>query len=329
MTKDEKGKRKNNNDCEILGGYVMASISRVEIKDFLVFQGELNVDFCNGINVLIGGNGTGKTTLLRGMYGQSSFYVPGKSHAAFNLYVDGELFSELTTKEKDDTVLYNSTELKNIVFIPESNVLSHARGLLETVKYGGLHYEFREVAIIEQARKLPNGPKPPMVEKIEKIIGGRIELSADGQSFMVNKALLDYPIDLLFEASGYQKFALLARLIHNGQIADGTIIFWDEPENSLNPELVPILIDILLELTQNGVQIFLATHDYNFVRHLDVRKNREIPVMYYNLCKLESGQIECKSSSEYTKLPDNSLERANEDLFEAVVSNAMGTDTDE
>ena len=49
-------------------------------------------------------------------------------------------------------------------------------------------------------------------------------------------------------------------------------------------------------------------------------------MMYHNLTKTEKGQIMCKSSSEYTKLPDNSLERANENLFEAVVSNAMGTD---
>jgi len=31
------------------------AINRVKIKDFLVFKGEFSVDFCNGINVLIGG----------------------------------------------------------------------------------------------------------------------------------------------------------------------------------------------------------------------------------------------------------------------------------
>jgi len=44
------------------------AISRVEIKDFLLFKGEFGVDFCAGVNVLIGGNGTGKTTLMKVMY---------------------------------------------------------------------------------------------------------------------------------------------------------------------------------------------------------------------------------------------------------------------
>lgn len=37
---------------------------------------------------------------------------------------------------------------------------------------------------------------------------------------------------------------------------------WDEPEANLNPELYPLVAEILLELQENGVQIFLATHSY-------------------------------------------------------------------
>jgi len=305
-------------------------ITRVEIKDFLVFKDTFEVAFCKGINVFIGGNGTGKTTLLKGMYGRSSHFVRGNPNAVFNMYVDKKLLSKLSPTVKEDAVLYISdTELKNIVFIPESNILSHAKGLLETVKYGKLHYEYREVEIIERARVLPNKPKNKIVEQIEKIIGGTVDLTDDGQIFVVNKKDLGYAIDLLFEASGYQKLALLARLIHNEQISKDSILFWDEPENSLNPELMPVLVNILLELAKNDVQIFLATHDYNLARHFDVRKNKDVPVQYHNLIKKTNGQIVCNSSSEYTKLSDNSLERANEHLFEAVVSNAMGVDDDE
>jgi len=44
------------------------AINRVEIKDFLLFKGEFATDFGTGVNVLIGGNGTGKTTLMKVMY---------------------------------------------------------------------------------------------------------------------------------------------------------------------------------------------------------------------------------------------------------------------
>ena len=44
------------------------AINRIELNDFLVFQGDFAADFCSGVNVLIGGNATGKTTLLKTMY---------------------------------------------------------------------------------------------------------------------------------------------------------------------------------------------------------------------------------------------------------------------
>ncbi|MDR1479147.1 MAG: ATP-binding protein, partial [Planctomycetaceae bacterium] len=44
------------------------ALKRVEIKDFLVFKGEFVAGFCPGVNVFIGGNSTGKTTLLRTLY---------------------------------------------------------------------------------------------------------------------------------------------------------------------------------------------------------------------------------------------------------------------
>jgi ABC-type cobalamin/Fe3+-siderophores transport system ATPase subunit len=315
------------------------AIERVEIKDFFVFNGELAIDFCNGVNVLIGGNGTGKTTLLRGLYGNVGYHYHELrqgytiytnsifSHLApakpvFNIYEDGRLVHELPIIENSAFFDEISKLSKNIIYISESNILSHAQGLLETTKYGGLKYEFREIAVIERARVLPSKPKPALVERIEKIIGGTVELSDDGQSFLIAKPF--GKIDLLFEASGYQKLALLARLIHNGMITDGTTILWDEPENSLNPELVPVLVDILLELVrEHGVQIFLATHDYNLARYFDVREDRNIPVMFHNFSKSEDGQIKCESVADYMKLSNNLLEKADEDLFKAVVSTAI------
>jgi recombinational DNA repair ATPase RecF len=49
------------------------AIDRVEIKDFLVFKGDFAIDFSPGVNVLIGGNGTGKTSLLKVLYWACEF----------------------------------------------------------------------------------------------------------------------------------------------------------------------------------------------------------------------------------------------------------------
>lgn len=301
------------------------AISKIIIKDFLTFKREFTAEFCSGINVLTGENGTGKTTLLKMMYGKANHFVFGNPNAQFDIYVNDNLFSQLSPTVQNDAVCYISTaELVNTVFIPESNILSHARGLLETVKYGKLHYEMREVEIIEKARVLPNQPKSEIVKKIENIIGGTIELSTDGQTFMINKTQLNHSIDLLFEASGYQKFALLARLIHNEQIKSGSILFWDEPENSLNPELIPILVDILLELSRNGVQIFIATHSELLSSYFSVNQQQDDNVMFYSLYKDdETGQIKADANDRFDLLQQNKLTEEPVKLYEKQIEKRL------
>jgi len=118
-------------------------------------------------------------------------------------------------------------------------------------------------------------------------------------------------------------------LVTSGQLESGSVLFWDEPENSLNPALVPVLVDILLELSRNGVQIFIATHDYNFARYFDIRKDKSITVMFHNLSKTRELEIICSSSPNYIELPDNHLEKASADLFKAVVADAMEVEDDD
>ena len=55
----------------------------------------------------------------------------------------------------------------------------------------------------------------------------------------------------------------------------GNILLWDEPEANLNPELFPLVAEILLELQKNDVQIFVATHSYNFAKYLEIRRTNQ------------------------------------------------------
>lgn len=96
-------------------------------------------------------------------------------------------------------------------------------------------------------------------------------------------------IEFSLEAEGFRKFALLWKLLRNGLLAPGSILFWDEPEANINPELVPTLVDILLELQRNSVQIFLATHSYNLARYFDVSRMSSDKIRYISLRKENFG----------------------------------------
>ena len=90
-------------------------------------------------------------------------------------------------------------------------------------------------------------------------------------------------VDFSLEAEGLRKLGLLWKLIRNGLLEKGSILLWDEPEANLNPELYPLVAEILLELQKNGVQIFLATHSYNFAKYLEIRRTNNEQVMFHNL----------------------------------------------
>ncbi len=36
-----------------------------------------------------------------------------------------------------------------------------------------------------------------------------------------------------------------------------------------------IIVELLLDLSRSGVQVFLATHDYMLAKYFEVRKNKE------------------------------------------------------
>ena len=121
-----------------------------------------------------------------------------------------------------------------------------------------------------------------ILDRISAVIDGTVILEND--SFYVLKKD-GRKVDFSLEAEGLRKLGLLWKLIRNGLLEKGAILLWDEPEANLNPELYPLVAEILLELQKNGVQVFLATHSYNFAKYLEIRRTDKEQVMFHNLYK--------------------------------------------
>jgi len=262
------------------------------------------------------------------MYKHSEVWLDANTNPKADFIFNNNQISQLTrTVIKGEYALYMRTcEIVNCIYIPEKDILEHAKGLLTFIeqKQTGFGNIYRDVLIATQ--DVPTQEQSDMQksigQKIADIIGGEIRWDKGDGSFYTLRAD-GSRIPFANEASGYKKFGFFGLLVSSWQLEPSTILFWDEPENSSNPELVPMLVDILLELSWNGVQVFIATHDYNLARYFDVRKDKSIPVMFHNLLKTGKGQVVCNSSPEYIKVPDNLLETASADLFKAVVADAM------
>lgn len=294
--------RKSNDDCK--SGNIQR---RDKIAD------GFHLDFCDGINVIIGDNGVGKTSLLKMIYAAAQWSNkqtnPGKTKRLLQFFSNSisndEVLKNSDHKEgycyyrvSDGTHkfeyslshqgIFDFEEWSGLniqsVFIPTTEMLSHAKGFLAlyekyNMPFDGTQKDIIVNASLPETREIPQNMQK-ILEKISTVIEGEVLLENDN-FYIVKKD--GRKVDFSLEAEGLRKLGLLWKLIRNGLLEKGTILLWDEPEANLNPELYPLVVDILGELQKSGVQMFIATHSYNFAKYLEIRREKRENVLFHNL----------------------------------------------
>lgn len=98
-------------------------------------------------------------------------------------------------------------------------------------------------------------------------MGGQVETDQNGQFYLRQASgRLEMPL----VAEGLRKFAMLARLIATGELLESGMLFWDEPAANLNPRLLRPIAKTILELSRQGLQVFMATHSLFLLRELEL-----------------------------------------------------------
>lgn len=303
--------RIKNGDCKM---------AKIEDGDHLTDG--FHLEFGDGINVIIGENGVGKTSLLKMIYAATQWsntnvntgknkdllhYFSGNITNSSELknfdYKEGYCYYRVTdgmhkfeySLSHEEIFDYDEWLGLNIqsVMIPTTEMLSHSRSFLALNEKFNMPFDGTQVDIIVNAslpetRKIPENMKT-VLEKISEVIDGTIVFEND--IFYVLKRD-GRKTEFSLEAEGLRKLGLLWKLIRNGLLEKDSVLLWDEPEANLNPELYPLVAEILLELQKNGVQIFLATHSYNFAKYLEMRREKEEQVIFHNLYKGSSEMPE-------------------------------------
>lgn len=333
------------------------AIQSIRIKNIMAFGTKkigdkelpFELAFCPGINVIIGENGTGKTSLLKMIYGATQvptndeergktlqftrFFSPKLlasdliSHTANE---DAEGSVEVTAglksvkvrlcPERMFTVLDSATLAEDAVFIPTTEMLSHTKGFLALNEKYHMPFDDTQVDIIVDA-SLPEAREIPaytqtILDKISTVIEGKV-IQENDEFYVLKKDGRKLRFSL--EAEGLRKLGLLWKLIRNGLLEPGTILIWDEPEANLNPELFSLVAEILLELQKNGIQIFVATHSYNFAKYLEIRRTETEQVQFHNLYHSEQpGVIEASSAYCMEDLHQNHIMIADNKLLDEI-----------
>ncbi|MER9202956.1 AAA family ATPase [Mesorhizobium sp. M0933] len=137
------------------------------------------------------------------------------------------------------------------------------------------------------------------------------------------------PLSSSMTAEGFRKVGVLHRLLCNGAINPGStgVLLWDEPEANLNPKLMKKLVQVLLELSRNGQQIILATHDYVLLKWFDLLKDdgKEDHIRFHSLYRdLKASEIRISSTDEYLAITPNPIDDAFGYLIDQEIENDMG-----
>ena len=294
----------------------LSAITRITLERFTAFE-SLILAPSPGINAFLGVNGTGKTHLMKVAYAAcdardygTSFpdklarlFLPsnrslgrlvkrrrGRSEAVVEVawgrsYVR-TAFSNLA-RSADSVQFSEVRELERHgppVYIPVKEMLANAPGFRSLYAARSIHFEEIYSDILDRAflpplLGAPDEPRRQLLDTLRKSLEGKVR--SEGEEFFLKSRSGKLEFTLL--AEGLRKLGLLWLLIQNGTLTEGSILFWDEPEANLNPKLFAPVVEILLELQRQGVQIFIATHDYLILKQLDLQTTPVDQVTYHAL----------------------------------------------
>lgn len=280
-------------------------IESLHLRQFTAFE-EVKLAFCPGVNVFVGANATGKTHLLKVMYAvlradhnraakESSDNLYAKLLGVFNpadramehlqrpprgdpwisatIKLDrGEVEFSGASYMAIGTTLDPKRPLRPSLFLPTREMVTLAPWLPALYRKREVEVDETEVDLCE-ALLLPPLKNPPaflleLVKPLEKVLGGEVIL--EDQRFRVTRPGDAPDLEATLLAEGHRKLAGLIHLVRNGSLDAKTVVFWDEPEASLNPALMPVVVEVIRALAASGTQLFVTTHDYLLSQQLSL-----------------------------------------------------------
>jgi hypothetical protein len=320
-------------------------LTKLELENFTVFN-KIEIPFCEGLNVLVGENGLGKTHVMKIAYAacraskhdvsfpqktvmvfrpdQSSIgrlvsrEKNGNNTAKVRVSSDaskiGMSFSTKTKKWEADVKSELSWEKQmsdlTSIFIPAKEILSNAWNLESAVKMGNVEFDDTYLDIIAAAKiDISRGVDSSVRKKYIDILQ---KISSGKVTLQDDRFYLkpgnQAKLEFNLVAEGLRKIALLWQLIKNGTLEKGSVLFWDEPEANINPIHIPVLAELLIMLESEGVQIFISTHDYFLAKYIEVKRNKESKVQYISFYEDKDNKtVQCEVEKEFELLEHNTI----------------------
>ncbi len=163
------------------------------------------------------------------------------------------------------------------IFLPTRELLTIYPGFVSLYDTTHLSFEetWRDTCILLGA-PLARGPRESRIKALlnplEDAMGGSVDMDKTDRFYL---KLTTGNMEMHLVAEGLRKLATIARLIATGSLLDKGYLFWDEPESNLNPKIINAVAKVILQVAENGIQVFIATHSLFLLRELHILQNRD------------------------------------------------------
>ncbi|ARJ68266.1 hypothetical protein WV31_20035 [Magnetospirillum sp. ME-1] len=312
--------------------------STLRIENFTAFV-DTSFTFVPGINVFVGGNGTGKTHILKMLYcmqycthkdSDTKTSISKKFVAVFRPYKGslgrlvhrraGKSIAQIkaTSNNKHISLKFSNSakplqstgglgKFGQPVYIPVKELLSQApqyRSIYNRydLPHEEVYYDIIDLAYLPSLKGPAIEDRKKLLEFIRKIVDGRVT-TKDEDFFLTNSS---GDLEMTLVAEGTRKLALIWKLIQNGSLLSGSTLYWDEPEANLNPSMMQHVAGILTELARIGIQVFVATHSYAFLKEIEFHAMKSVPIRFFSLHrKPDEDGIFSHPSDSYEQISPN------------------------
>ena len=241
----------------------------------------------------------------------------GRTSAKLELTIqNSELIYSFATSSKANVKIEKNDGIASKIsslYIPPREMFSLYEGFLGLVTNREISFDETYI-MLAKALDAPmlKGPRfdkvKDLIEPLQKALN--IKVIKENGRFYIND--LNGKMEAHLVAEGLRKLASIMYLILNGELSKNSVLFWDEPESNLNPALIKVVASFIKLLAEDGVQVFIATHDY-LLTHLlslnaEYRKIEDAPDMkFFCLSKNELGSVVVEEGETLIQINNNPI----------------------
>ncbi len=257
-------------------------LENFHVENFRALK-DLTIEKTARINLIVGGNNVGKTSLLEAMY----FLLASPNEAtslesAFRFDINNTNFWEGVNKSDQNLRVVGTIDgnAQAIVMLPNKTLEKPRNQKGYAIAISLAPFKLTDLQAQYQSA-YDKGVKPKLIKLLKKIDGSTLNFEPSKMNGGVWTIKIEndspFPVDISSMGQGFTRaFGLYCRLL----ASDRKIALIDEVEIGMHHNSLPVLWDALREASGDfDIQIFATTHSYECIKAA-VEAFKDVPEMF-------------------------------------------------